>query len=45
MKEQYAMTEARKLQNRVLFGKVQDDDLEGRSMGAPLGTWAPVHLS
>merc|ERR1719272_1144541 len=33
MKEQYAMTEARKLQNRVLFGKVQDDDLEGRSMG------------
>lgn len=32
-KEQYAMTDARKLQNRVKFGHVQDDDLEGKEMG------------
>eukprot|EP01048_Picozoa_sp_COSAG05_P019074 COSAG05_NODE_2911_length_2516_cov_2.661150_3_plen_504_part_00 len=32
-KEQYAMTDARKLQNRVLFGKLQDDDLEGKNLG------------
>jgi U4/U6 small nuclear ribonucleoprotein PRP31 len=33
MKEQYAMTDARKLQNRVAFGKLQDDDLEGKNLG------------
>ena len=27
------MTDARKLQNRVKFGHVQDDDLEGKEMG------------
>jgi U4/U6 small nuclear ribonucleoprotein PRP31 len=33
MKEQYAMTDARKLQNRMVFGKISDDDLEGKNMG------------
>ena len=33
MKEKYAMTDARKLQNRMVFGKVMDDDLEGKDMG------------